>query len=202
MLTSKGCNHGPNLWQEHHYQAKDALRGCSKKTRTHTSIWDRWTNDQVHRESQLAHDWSDAFVRYLDHISAIDISQNATQEQRGRYHSLLHLRSLDDDRQGPPLATKPGYKESRNLLRECRDNHKKKWRLHTFQNLKDKELEICSTLNYKTTSCGSAPIGPRTFRKHEKHTLIFIFPVLFNIMVGLTIVVFTLARQTRQLEKG
>ena len=66
MLTSRGFNHGPNLWQEHHSEAKDALRGCSKMKRTYTSICDRWTNDQVYRESQLAHDWSDAFVRYLD----------------------------------------------------------------------------------------------------------------------------------------
>ena len=97
---------------------KEAPCSCSKKKRTYTSMWDRWTNDQVYRESQLAHDWSDAFVNYLYHIAAIDIPFNDTQEQRGRYSRLLHLRASDDDRQGPPFATRPGNKEAKNLLSE------------------------------------------------------------------------------------
>ena len=113
------------MWQQHHFKAKDALRCCSKKNRTYTSIWDRWTNDQVYRESQVAVGWSDAFVRYLDHSSAIDRSHNATQEQRGKYSHLLYLRASDDDRQGPPLATRPGYKEAKSAQRSAERNTKR-----------------------------------------------------------------------------
>ena len=74
-----------------------------------------WTKDQIYREWKVAIGWSDAFVRCLDHISAVDISHNATQEQRSRYHQLIYLRASDDDRQGPPLVTRPGYKEARDV---------------------------------------------------------------------------------------
>ena len=45
--------------------------GASKGRREFTSIWDRWQNDEIHRKSQLAHNWSDAWVRYLDHIGKL-----------------------------------------------------------------------------------------------------------------------------------
>ena len=31
MPSSRGCKHGPNLWQEHHRKAVDAPRGAKKK---------------------------------------------------------------------------------------------------------------------------------------------------------------------------
>ena len=116
MLNSRGFTHGPNLREEHHHKAKDALHGCSKKKRTKTSICDRWQNDQTYRESQVAIGWSDAWVRYLDHIAQIDISHNATQEQRIRYHNLVYLRSVDEDRQAPQLGTSLGYCEAKHAL--------------------------------------------------------------------------------------
>ena len=64
-----GYKHGPNLWQEHHHKTKDALHGCSKGKRQYASIWDRWQRDETDKESQLVHEWSDAWVRYLDHIA-------------------------------------------------------------------------------------------------------------------------------------
>ena len=75
VVTARGYTHSPNLWQEHHHQAKDALRSTKKGERNFTSIWDRWQNNETCRESQLAIDWSNAWVRYLDHIAQIDISQ-------------------------------------------------------------------------------------------------------------------------------
>ena len=40
-----------------------------KAKRQYTSIWDRWQRDETYRESQLVHEWSDAWVTYLDHIA-------------------------------------------------------------------------------------------------------------------------------------
>ena len=53
---------------------------------------------------QLAIGWPEASVRYLDHIAQIDTSHYANPEQRSRYHNLLYLRSVDEDRQAPPSA--------------------------------------------------------------------------------------------------
>ena len=117
MLTSRCYKHGPNLWQEHH-KAKDALRGARKNKRIYTSIWDMWQNDATYREAQLAIGWSAAWVRYLDHIAQMDISHAASHEQRGRYHNLMYLRSMDEDTQAPRLSTRPGYREVKTALVE------------------------------------------------------------------------------------
>ena len=93
----KGIQHGSNLSQEHHHKAKDALRGCSNNKRQYTSIWDLWHNDEIYRESQIAINWSDAWVRYLDHTAKIDIHQTAPHLQRNRYNNLLYLWSVDED---------------------------------------------------------------------------------------------------------
>ena len=79
VLNSRGVKHSPNLWQEHHHKAKDALHGCPNKKRTDTSIWwDRWQDDQTYRQPQLAVGWSDAWVRYSDHTAPIDISHTGS----------------------------------------------------------------------------------------------------------------------------
>ena len=39
FVNSRDCKFGPNLWQEHHHKAKDALRGAKKGKREYTSIW-------------------------------------------------------------------------------------------------------------------------------------------------------------------
>ena len=56
--------------------------GVLQKVRTFTSIWDRWQHDEIYRKSQLSHNWSDAWVRFLDHIAQFDTSHNAPQWQR------------------------------------------------------------------------------------------------------------------------
>ena len=67
---------GPNSWQQHHHKAIDALRSAMKGDRKYTSIWDRWQNDEVYPTSQLAHIWTNAWVRYLDFIVPFDITTN------------------------------------------------------------------------------------------------------------------------------
>ena len=103
------------LWQEHHHKAKDAPRGCSKNKRQYTSIWDRWQYDETYREFQLAIYWTDAWVRYLDHIAKIDISHTAPHLQRNRYNNLL-LRSVNEDEQAPPLPQRPRYQDAKKAM--------------------------------------------------------------------------------------
>ena len=57
-VTARGCKLGPNLWQEHHHKAKDALRGTKKVGRKFTPIWSRWpltshkdTHNSTHRHA-------------------------------------------------------------------------------------------------------------------------------------------------------
>ena len=114
--TARGCEHGPNLWQEHHHEADDALRGCSKSKRQNTSIWDRWQRDETFREAQLVHECSDAWVRYLDHIAKSDISHTAPHSQRESNNNLHYLRSVNESKQAPPLPQRRGYQDAKKAL--------------------------------------------------------------------------------------
>ena len=70
------------------------------------------------RSLSLPKIWSDAWVRYLDHIAQNDISHKAAQEQRSKYNNLLCLRTVDEDRQAPPLSARPGHQEAETALVE------------------------------------------------------------------------------------
>ena len=112
-IIARGCKYGPSLWQKHHHTAQDALLGASKGTREFTSIWDRWQNDETCRKSQLAHDWSDAWVRHSDHNAQIDISHKAPHERWERYKNPLYLRSVDENKQAPLPPQRPGYQDAK-----------------------------------------------------------------------------------------
>ena len=112
-VTNTSLTHDRN-----NHKAKDAQRDTKKGGRNFTSIRDRGQNDETHRESHLAIGWSDAWVRYLDHIAQIDTFHKAPQEQRNRYNHLIYLRSVDEERQAPRLPTRPGYQEAKTALFE------------------------------------------------------------------------------------
>ena len=94
-------------------QGSRRIAECNKGERAFTSIWDTWQNDEIYRKSQLAHNWSDAWVRYLDHIVQFNIYRNAPQSQRERYVNLLHVRSVDENKQAPPLWQRPRHREAK-----------------------------------------------------------------------------------------
>ena len=94
MIVTRGGKCGPNPWPQHHHKARDALRSATKGERTFTSIWDRWQNDEIYRKSQLAHNWSDAWVRHVDHIVHFNIYHNAPESQREKYVNLLQYEVL------------------------------------------------------------------------------------------------------------
>ena len=81
-ISTRGSNCGPNLWQLDQHKTRDALRSATKGARAFTSVWDRSQNDETHRKSQLAHNWSDAWLRYLDDIVHFNTNHNATKPQR------------------------------------------------------------------------------------------------------------------------
>ena len=112
---SRGKKCGPNPWQQDHHEARDASRGATKKEK-YTPIWDRWQNDEVYRASQLAHNWTDAWVKYLDFIVHFDISHNALSWQMARDNNMIHVRSLDSNKQAGPLSKSPGHKEATRAL--------------------------------------------------------------------------------------
>ena len=78
--------------------------------------WDRWQNDEVYRASQVAHTWTDEWVNYLDIIMHFDISHNAPSWQRARKNNMIHLRSLDSNKQAGWLCKRLGYKEATRAL--------------------------------------------------------------------------------------
>ena len=116
-LNSRGHKHGPNFGKSIITKRKMRYEARERKTGP-MSFGDKWQNDATYRKSQQHIGWSDAWVRYLDHIEQIDISHNAPHEQRGRYHNLIYLRSMDEDRQAPPLSTRPGHEEAKTALAE------------------------------------------------------------------------------------
>ena len=77
---------------------------------------DRWQNDEVYRESQLVHGWTDEWVKYLDCISEIDISHNALYRQRLRYENTVYMRGVDSNKQAGPLCQRPEYESSADAL--------------------------------------------------------------------------------------
>ena len=99
-------------------QKLEAHHGVLQKgERKFTSIWDRWQNDVIHRQSQLVHNWSDAWIRYLNHIVQCSIYHNAPQQQRERNIHRLYFRSVDENRQAPPLSQRRGYQEAKDKIR-------------------------------------------------------------------------------------
>ena len=64
----------------------------------------------------FVHNWSDAWVRYLDHDVQFSIFHGAPQQRERNMH-ILYLRSVDDNKQAPPLSQRPGYREAKEQLR-------------------------------------------------------------------------------------
>ena len=80
VIISRGKKSDHNPWQMDHQKAMDA-KGVVQKRGKYTSRLDRWQLDEEDRASQLAIGWTETHVRYLDHITEIDISYNAPYRQ-------------------------------------------------------------------------------------------------------------------------
>ena len=102
VTLSRGKKCGHNLWRMDHLKAME-----QRKSREYISKMDRWQHDEIFRASQLAHGWTETWVKYLDHISEIGISHNALFRQRQRYESTLYMRGVDSNKQAGPLCQRP-----------------------------------------------------------------------------------------------
>ena len=71
---------------------------------------------KFYRTSQLAHNWTDAWVRSSAFIVHFDISHNAPSSQSERQANLIHLRSLDSNKQAGPLWERSGSQEAKRVL--------------------------------------------------------------------------------------
>ena len=105
---------GPNLRQLDQHKARDALRKATKGDRAfyfslgQMAKW--WDLQEISACSELV-----GRLRYVDHIVHFSIYYNATKPQRERHINLLHLRSVDENKQAPPLWQRPGIgKRKRN----------------------------------------------------------------------------------------
>ena len=115
-INARGYKHGRNLWQEHHHKAKDTLRGGSKTKRQFASIWDRWQSDETFRESQHAINWSDA---WWDTWTILQKSTPPIQRRTCKgIDTTIYLRSVNEDKQAPPLPQRPGYQDAKKALVE------------------------------------------------------------------------------------
>ena len=105
-ILSRGRKSGHNQWQMDHLKATDARREATKRNE-YTSKLDRWQNDEKKQASHLVHGWTETWVKYLDHISQIDISHGAPYRQRLRHESTLHMRDVVSNKQAGPLCQRP-----------------------------------------------------------------------------------------------
>ena len=73
ITMSRWTKRGHNQWQMDHQKAMDA-RSWAATRHEYTSFLDRWQNDEIYRASELAHGWTETWVKHLDYISKIDIN--------------------------------------------------------------------------------------------------------------------------------
>ena len=97
-ISTRGSKCGPNLGQQRHHKARDAAGSATKGERGFTSIWDRWQNDEI-QASQLSHNWSHAWVRYMDHNVHFSIHHCDAEAKRKKYaHTLFTQCARKTDR--------------------------------------------------------------------------------------------------------
>ena len=66
--------------------------------------------------SQSDSNTTEAYCRYVDYLTTIDISYIATWEQRHRYESTITLACSEKDRQAGPMNTRKDFKPTTQVL--------------------------------------------------------------------------------------
>ena len=122
--ADKRCQCGQNPRQLHsklvpHFEALQKASEDLRQSGTDGKI------DAAYRQPQLVHNWSDVWVRYLDHIVQFSIVHNAPQQQRERIMQKNDVRSVDENEQAPPLSLRPGYREAKEQLSNSQKENNK-----------------------------------------------------------------------------
>ena len=151
----RGAKHGAQLWQKHHFEAKESMRKITQKGK-YTSILDRFQNEEVFHASQRQHNWTEEWCKYLDCVRTIDITHRSSPEHRERYAALYHFRYHPKSMERGPMKSRPDYHETTRALvsmnreagqnpqvgsrrKKCRDDldaEKLKWLMWLSQNWK------------------------------------------------------------------
>ena len=100
------------------------LNEVRKRNTDHASIWDRWQNDEIYRQSQLARDWSQMLGEIFGLFRKL-ISHTQRRKSKDGNENLLFLRSAIDEKQGLPLTQRPEYQEAKNVLIDTLKNSRK-----------------------------------------------------------------------------
>ena len=120
IRTRSSQKHHSSVHPRFPQEEVNAVRTCGRRT---TKCCKR--RPRIYRQSQFAHNLSDAWVRYLDHLVKFIIYHNSTQQQRERHKNLLYLRSVDENRLAPPLPQRPGYQEANEQPRSLQKGEKR-----------------------------------------------------------------------------
>ena len=113
------CGH--NQGQMDHAKAVDAKE--ERKDAATTPLYKAdGKKNATYRASQVAIEWTETCIKYLDCISMIDNSHVAPNRQQ-RCESLLHMRSVDPIPQAGPLCAREQYKPSTHALVSLQQDH-------------------------------------------------------------------------------
>ena len=155
--TKRGAKHGSHPYQEHHLRAKDLMRMLKKIDGNYKTMIDGFQRDEIFRESQLAHGWTEEWCKYLDYLYTVDISHQASPEQRVRYKELYHLKYNPANEGKGPMKDRPDYRKAARAIMDMNmqagqipriEPHSEKWR----DDLDPKKLDWLNWLsqNWKT----------------------------------------------------
>ena len=81
--------------------------GRQKDAKKHnfSSISERWQDDERYRTSELADNCTEVYGRYLDYLTTIDMSHEASYHQRNRYENTSTMQCHDQNLQYDYRAT-------------------------------------------------------------------------------------------------
>ena len=136
-MTFQGTSrvkHGAQPWQKHHFIAKEFMRKI--KQGIYTSILARFQNDEVFHTSQLQHQWTEEWCEYLGCVGSLDITHNASPEQRERYAALYHFRYHPTYTEKDP--TEKSSRLSRNYSGHCQ--HEQRSRSESTDHIEKKQM--------------------------------------------------------------
>ena len=83
-----------------------------RKKDNHSSILDRQLSDErYNKKSEVAIRWNETYCKYLDNLTTIYISYNATYHRRHRYENTNTMNSGDPDLETGPTIKREDYKQ-------------------------------------------------------------------------------------------
>ena len=128
-----------------------------RKKNNHSSILDRWHNNERYKKSEVATEWNETHRKYLDHLTTIYIAYNAPYHQRYRHENTNTMKSSDSDLEAGSMVKRADYKAMTELLYCLRQ---KQGKANSYiQKERERGNGTYWTRNFKSDWSGSAKIG-------------------------------------------